>query len=152
MCRLLLLFLLILSVGLSACSFSTDFVVVNEANYPIQVIYKIKPFPSGSQNLEVEPKVASAADLESRDSSKWTKLHPNQYRVDQLSRTVTVTLHAREALLITSMSNYTADKVKDFPIEAVSIKGAAGEMTFTGEKARQAFQYVSTVLYKLTYK
>lgn len=148
----LLFLLLIVSVGVSACSYSTDFVVVNDANYPIQVVYKVKRFPYDSQTLEVEPRIISAANLELRDRNKWTRLNHNQYVVDQLNRTVTVTLHAHDALWITSMVNYFGDHSDSFPIEEISVRGAAGEMTFTGDKARQSFQYVSRVLYKLTYK
>jgi hypothetical protein len=149
--RSLLLFLLILTIGLSGCSFSADFVVVNEARYPIQVIYKLKWLPTGPQALEVEPRVISASNVEERDPTKWTKLNPNQYRIDQLNRTVTLTLHAHEALLVTRMHNYQGDGQR-FPIEEISLLGSGGEMKFTGDKARQAFQSDSRVLFKLTYK
>lgn len=152
--RFLLIPLLILSVGLSACSYSTDFVVVNNAKYPIQVVYKIKAFTTPPPPLHVEPpRIIAAEKVEIRDRSEWTQLNLNQYKIDEVNRTVTLTLHAHEALWITSLSNYFADRydVQKFPIEEVVITGAAGEMRFTGDKARQAFQEVSAVLYTLTY-
>jgi hypothetical protein len=54
------------------------------------------------------------------------------------------------------MFHYVGDEdpndVANFPIEEISVAGADGGMTFTGQKARRSFSYVSRVLYTLTYK
>ena len=154
--RFALLSLLLLTLGLSGCSYSTDFVLVNEANYSILVTYKIKPVPKGPPSIDVEPSVVSTGALEARDKSKWIKLTSDRYRIDQINRTVTVTLGPREALWLTSMFHYIGDEdpndVESFPIQEVSMAGSDGEMKFSGDKARKAFERVSRVLYVLRYK
>lgn len=154
--RCLLILVLLLTISLASCSYSTDFVVLNDANYPIQVVYKVKPLPHGPPSLAIEPMVVSSAYLETKDKGEWKKLAPDRFCIDQVDRTVTVTLSAHEALWVTTMPHYIGDKdpndVKNFPIEEVSVTGAGGEMRFTGDKARRAFERKSRVLYVLSYK
>ncbi|HKY42498.1 MAG TPA: hypothetical protein VJM50_05355 [Pyrinomonadaceae bacterium] len=148
--------LLLLTVTLTSCSYSTDFVVFNDTDNQIEVVYRVKPSPTGPPSLEIEPMVVSAANLEVRDISKWTKLTPDRFRIDQVNRTVTVRVAAQEGLWITSMHHYIGDEdpndVKGFPIQEVSVTGADGEMRFTGDKARKAFERKSRVLYVLSYR
>ena len=153
---LLIIILVLLTIGVASCSYSTDFVVRNDANYPIQVVYKVKPPPHGAPTLTVEPIVVSSANLENSDRGDWKKLPPDRFRIDQARRTVTVSLSAHETLQVTSMPHYIGDEdpndVSGFPVDELSVAGAAGEMRFTGDKARKAFERKSRVLYVLTYK
>lgn len=152
----LIVILLLLTITLTSCSYSTDFVVFNDTDNQIEVVYRVKPSPLGAPSLEIEPMVVSAANLEVRDISKWTKLAPDRFRIDQVNRTVTVRVLAHEGLWITSMHHYIGDEdpndVTNFPIQEVSVAGADGEMRFTGDKARKAFERRSRVLYVLSYK
>lgn len=54
------------------------------------------------------------------------------------------------------MFHYIGDEdpndVAEWPIDEIRIVRANGSMVFTGQKSRQAFSYVSRVLYTLTYK
>ena len=152
----LIIILLLLTITLTSCSYSTDFVVLNDTDNQIEVVYRMKPSPTGPPSLEIEPMVVSAANLEMRDISKWTKLAPDRFRIDQVNRTVTVRVSAHEGLWITSMHHYIGDEdpndVQNFPIQEVSVRGADGEMRFTGDKARKAFERKSRVLYVLSYR
>ena len=155
--RFLLLVLLVLTITLTSCSYSTDFVVFNDTDNLIEVVYRMKPSPPGPPSLGgIEPMVVSAANLEKSDISKWTKLAPHRFRIDEANRTVTVRVSAREGLWITSMHHYIGDEdpndVANFPIQEVSIAGKDGEMRFTGDKARKSFERKSRVLYVLSYK
>lgn len=151
----LLLVLLLFTFSLTACSYSTDFVVLNNADYPVEVVYKMKQSP-GPLALPGEPKVIASANLEMEERNKWTNLAPDRFRIDQANRTVTVRLSAHEALWVTAMHHYIGDEdpndVTGFPIEELSVKGADGEMRFSGDKARKAFERKSRVLYVLSYK
>jgi hypothetical protein len=152
---LLLLILLPLTLGLTACSYSTDFVVLNDTDYPVEVVYRMKPTP-GPLALPGDPKVVPAANLEMKDSNKWTPLAPDRFRIVEANRTVSVRLLAHEALWVTAMHHYIGDEdpndVEGFPIEELSVKGADGEMRFSGDKARKAFERKSRVLYVLSYQ
>jgi hypothetical protein len=83
-------------------------------------------------------------------------LNPDEYQVNQENRTVTVTVMPHEALWVTDMFHYFGDEdpndIANFPIDEISVVGAEGGMTFTGDKARKSFSRVSQVLYTLTYK
>lgn len=152
-----LILLLLLTITLASCSYSTDFVVVNDTDNRIEVVYRIKPSPPGPPSLEgIEPMAVSAANLEVKGISKWTKLEPHRFRIDQVNRTVTVAVSAHEGLRITSMPHYIGDEdpndVQNFPIQEVSVAGKDGEMRFTGDEARKAFEKKSLTLYVLSYK
>ncbi|HEU0143484.1 MAG TPA: hypothetical protein VFQ47_01745 [Nitrososphaera sp.] len=153
---ILIISLTLLILILTACSYSTDFVVVNESDQTIEVRYKIKKFPVGPPTLEGIPTKIDASQLGSRDRRKWQKVNPDQYQIDQENRTVRVNLMPHEALWVTSMFHYFGDEdpndVASWPVEEISAKGAGGGITFTGDKSRQSFTYVSRVLYSLTYK
>ena len=153
--RLFLLFiLLLLTISLTSCSYSTDFVVLNNTDSPIEVVYRMKQTPAPLA-LTGEPKVVAAANLEMESKSEWTKLAPDRFRVDEVNRTFTVRVAAHEALWVTAMHHYIGDEdpndVEGFPIEEVSVKGADGEMRFSGDNARRAFKRVSRVVYVLSY-
>ena len=56
---LFLTFILLLALGFTACSFSTAFVVVNEAEHPVQVMYKTSREPSLTLGLLPVATIAS---------------------------------------------------------------------------------------------
>lgn len=153
---ILLTFLILFTLTFTACSYSTDFVVVNKSNHPIRVQYKIKRFPNEPPILTAIPAKMDASQLGSRDGQQWKKLNTDQYQIDQENRTIIVSVMPHEALWVTSMFHYIGDEdpndVANFPVEEISVTGADGGMTFTGQKARKSFSYVSRVLYTLTYK
>ena len=151
-----LISLTLLTLTLTACSYSTEFVVVNESDRPIEVRYKAKRFPNEPPDFTARPAKMLASQLGNHDRQQWKNLTPDQYQVDRENRTVTVNVMPREALWVTNMFHYFGDDdpndVANWPIEEISIMGAGGGMTFTGDKSRQSFSYVSRVLYSLTYK
>jgi hypothetical protein len=126
---ILLIPLTLLTVTFVACSYSTDFVVVNESSQPITVRYKIKSAP-GPLALAADPAKMDASQLGTDDRSKWKKLGPDQFQIDQANCTVTVSVSPHEALWVTSMFHYIGDEdpndVADWPIEEISVTGADG--------------------------
>jgi hypothetical protein len=152
------LFLLIVAFApaISACSYSTDFVVVNESGETIQVRYKMKRFPNQSSPLTPRPAKIAVSQITTRDKRAWRTLSPDEFKVNEETRTVSVDVLPNEALWITSMFHYIGDEdpndVAAWPIEEISLSGSAGSITFTGQEARKSFKYVSRVLYKLTYR
>jgi hypothetical protein len=107
---ILLIALSLLALTAAACSYSTDFVVVNESERPIEVRYKIKGFPVGPPTFTASPAKKDASQLGSRDRNIWKKLEPDEYRIDAGNRTVTVVVSPREALWVTSMHHISATK------------------------------------------
>ena len=148
--------LIILTVSFVGCSYSTDFVAVNQTDTAIFVVYKFKTFENQMSKFEIAPAVAMESEVSGRHKTKWERLSADRYEVDQAQRIVRLSLHAHEALWVTTMSHYVGDKnphdVASFPVEEISMSGPAGEIKFTGDQARQAFESQSTTLYTLAYK
>ncbi len=150
--RRLILMVLVGSLSLfAACSYATDFVIVNESDGPITIRYEVKNYP-GPFSPPVAPGVVAASEL-SEDGQQWS---PVQYELDAASRSVTTRLMPGQALRIATMNHYTGHEdpndAQNFQISRISVSGQRGEVNLTGELARTTFSKVARTLYTLTYK
>ncbi len=150
--RRLILMVLVGSVFLfAACSYTTDFVVVNESDGPITIRYQVKDYP-GPFSPPVTPAVVPASQL-SEDGQQW---NPVQFELDEASRSVTTRLSPGQALRIASMNHYSGhdhpNDVYKFQIRTITVSGTRGELNLTGEQARTSFTKVARTLYTLTYE
>ena len=131
--------------------------VVNDSDNPIDVRYRVKRDAGVLSSTDTPAKIA-ASQATNRYRTQWRILSSAEYQTNQADHAITVTVKVmpHEALWITSMFHYIGDEdpndVASWPIDEISIAGADGGMTFTGQKARKSFVYVSRVLYTLTYK
>lgn len=149
---LLLLFVSILT----ACSYSTDFYVVNDSDNPIDIQYKVVVYPNNPILYDIPTKIA-VSQLENRNGSgrSMEKLSADQYEFDNKSGIVKVKLSPHEALWIASISGYGGGYNRDtnnFSILEISIKGTEGELKATGRQILERFSRVSDTLYTLKYK
>jgi hypothetical protein len=139
----------------AACSYLTDFAVLNDSDQPIEVRYKVKRFP-GTFVPPVAPATIASSQLTTKGNQPWNKLSSDQYQLDEQNRTVVIRVMPHQALLIANMHNYAghgdAWDAKEFPIEEIALRSAGNEMKFVGQQARTAFSEVSRALYTLTYK
>lgn len=136
---------------LAACSYTTDFVIVNESDGPITVRYEEKDFP-GPFYLPTAPGVVAASEL-SEDGQQWS---PAQFVVDEASRSVTTQLMPGQALRIASLNHYTGhddpNDAEKYQIRRIVVSGTRGELNLSDEQARTTFTKVARSLYTLTYK
>ena len=136
---------------LGACSYATDFVIVNESDTAIMIRYEVKDFP-GPFYPPTTPGVVAASEL-SEDGQEWT---PTQFQLDEASRSVTAQLMPGQASRVATMNHYSGhDDPTDtykYQIRRIVLSGAHGELEFTDEQARTAFRRVARSLYILTYK
>ena len=154
--RRLVLIALIGGVSLfAACSYLTEFVVVNQSDDHIVVRYKIKNYP-GPLNLPAVPSTIESSRLSKKHAQEWQELTSDEYQLDEHNRTVVVDVRPHQALLIASMHHYMGhDDVgdaQDYPIEEVTVTGTQGELKLAGPQARVMFSEISRVLYTLSYK
>lgn len=149
--RVILLALVGSLIFLSACSYATDFVIVNESDAAIMIRYEVKDFP-GPFYPPTAPAVMAASEL-SEDGRQWI---PTQFQLDDASRSVTTQLMPGQALLVARMSHYSGhdDPTDDhkYQIRRIVVSGARGDLEYTDEQARTAFTRVARTLYTLTYK
>jgi hypothetical protein len=135
----------------SACSYVTDFVVVNESDGPITIRYEIKDYPGPFYPPDV-PGVVPASQL-SEDGQQW---NPVQFELDEATRSVTTRLMANQALRIATMNHYSShddpNDAQKFQIRRIIVSGPRGELDLTDEQARTSFKKVARTLYTLTYR
>ena len=136
---------------LAACTYATDFVIVNESDSPITIRYEVKNYP-GPFYPPVAPGVIPASEL-SEDGQQW---NPVQFELDEASRSVTTRLMPGQALRIATMNHYTGhddpNDAQNFQIYRITLSGTRGELNLTGEQARTTFAKVARTLYTLTYR
>jgi len=139
-----------------ACSYTTDFVVINASESAVEISYKVKEPPDGPPKIDVIPATILASQLKSNEKTKWQDVAADRYKIDQENRTVTVKLLPQEALFLTSMHHYTGlddpIDVNWFPIEEMSVAGSVGSLKSSGKQLLKAFSQQSRVLYALTYR
>jgi hypothetical protein len=148
------LVLLALVVLLAACSYATEFVIVNASSQVLRVDYRVKEVP-GDFAPPVTPSILPASQLSSHENQEWTRLASEQYEIDPAQRTVSVRIMPGQALLLCRMHNYRgsdASDAKRFPLEQIRMEGANGVLLLSGEQARTRFSQESRSLYRLDYK
>ena len=155
---LLALTLLVMAVVFTACSFSTDFVVVNESANPIQVRILLKPPQVGPPRVDLpdELGVKLASELDDRDIA-WRALQSSDVSFNADTRTVVVTLMPKDALRVERQKDASCDednpqRAEGFFIEEIGLAGSSGAITFQGEQARRSFVYGPKSTCVLTYK
>jgi hypothetical protein len=142
-------------VSFGACSYVTDFVVINESANPVDLRYKIKNLP-GPFSPRIAPAKMTSAQLRAGDHP-WEELDKAQYSLDPVERTVTVRLMPNEALRIERMQRAgmqidETEDAKSFSIEELSISGTNGEIKLEGERVRKGFTIESKRTRALTYQ
>jgi hypothetical protein len=141
---------------LTACTYSTDFFIINRSDSPIDVEYKIKIYPNNPVLYDVPAKIPiSQLENKSTPGYQMEKLSNNQYQFDKETGIVKVQVLPHEALWISSFPGYGGYKyeyLEYFSIQEISIKGIEGEIKYTKRQTLGAFSKVSDILYTLTYR
>jgi hypothetical protein len=156
--RLLLLFLLGLLLTNSACTYLTNFVVVNGSNSAVEVSYKVKQptqLMPPIQMIPVLPAILPASQLD--DQVAWHDLSSSEFKFDPDNRMVVVSLSPGNALRIEHrnlVDGPTDEQYQssNFAIEEINIVGASGEIHLKGEEARRSFVPMSKQTYVLMYR
>ncbi len=153
--RILVPLTFILALLLTACSYTTNFVILNATAQPVELRYKLKASPRDVLQVAGEPRKTAGEKLQNSDK-EWRLLAPGEYSVDSEARTVTIRLMPHEAVLVRQLTNYGGhDDTSDaeaFAVEEIRLNGASGEVILQGDQARRSFQRESDNLYTLTYR
>jgi len=141
-------------LALAACSYSTDFVVVNDSGSPVTVRYTFK---SGyrAQSCCAERPAKRPLDRLDDDDAAWRDVPSGEFSYDASAGAVTLALGPGEALRVFTGSGWRGhgDEGDDqsFAIESVRIEGANGAVQYEGRQAQYQFRWENDQLYKLTY-
>ena len=140
---------------LTACSYTSSFVIVNATDQPLEVRYKATGSLSDPIQMVGVPAQTTEASLRVSDR-EWQTLSSEQYSVNREARLITVRVMPHEALRVARITNYRghsdASTTSTFIIEEISLTGASGEVRLQGAEARRGFVAESESLYTLTYR
>jgi hypothetical protein len=153
--RVLIFLTFALVLSLTACSYTSSFVVINGTEQPIEVRYKVKGSLSDPFQMVGEPAKTTEVNLRNSDK-EWQPLSPEQYSLDREARTITVQVMPHEALRVGRITNYRghgdSSPATTFIIEEINLKGVSGDVRLQGNQARRGFIEESANLYTLTYR
>ncbi|MEW6731114.1 MAG: hypothetical protein AB1489_07245 [Acidobacteriota bacterium] len=152
-----LVFLLIASSLLIACSTSNAFIVVNDSTAAITLEYQFSPLPPNKDGVITgtfvkKPMVKKKKDLFNWDK-QWQPVAQDRATFDEQRGLVVVGLEPDEALMIVQVYNYHSHDQGNAKVhlESIKITGQTGTISYQGEQARR--QFVKTDdLYILTYR
>ena len=133
--KLSLVALIVLSVILSGCSFSTSLVIINKSDKPIEVTYQFKDSPGSFDPRR--PKVKPVAEVD--DDTEWRELPAEQYVTNSYGRALSVTVAPKTALLIDQVRGPGIPGDDDFHLSDIVVRGAYGTIMFHGQQVRKAF-------------
>jgi len=147
--RIALLALLLGTSLLTACSFFTDFIVINDSQQPIELTYRFK-----FAGMITNPATAPRSQVSTRRPEHWQELSADRYDVDRVSRTVKLRLMPAEALRVESLSNYSSHDghAGALSIDELTVRGTNGEIVLRGDQVRLNFIKQGTQVFTLTYK
>ncbi len=134
----------------SACSWFTNFVIVNKSNAPAKIQLKYKPL-SGERYL-IKKTLTEKGEI---PDGSWQKLSSEEYTDNKPAEIVNLTLAPNTALAIGEELNYTgheSGKAEDFKVIGLEISGASGTVNFEGRQVLLQFEKQSDSLYTLVYK
>lgn len=142
-------------VSATACSYATEFVIVNDSAQVLMLEYRVKSFPGEFAPPE-NPATLQASQLSSHGNRDWTRLASAQYRMDANHRSVKLSLMPGQALLVCKIHNYAGHNdawdAQEFPLDQITLSGSNGVLLLKGEEARTRFSQRSRVLFVLDYQ
>lgn len=142
-----------LGVAQAGCSWITTFVVANESEAPVQVDYQIsnegKNMPyCPDDKFILRPRVVPVAQVETIDESTTII----QYSCNSDRRMVRLTLGPGQAVSIFRSGTYTGTSRGNENVMQLSVEGAKGSITYTGNQLTRGFVKKKETLYILTYR
>jgi len=141
---------LLLLLALSSCSFTYEYVVVNESASPVEVRYGRVDCCSAQPPM---PGRKAAGKLGANDEP-WKAVRAEEISYDPQTETVRVVLQPGEALLITRL-RYPASDIENyqtFPLDSLRITGALGGVSYEGDQLLPQFKKLHSTVYGVTYR
>lgn len=148
------LFLTIVLISLtlinSACSWFSEFVIINKSGEPIEIRLKYAPL-SGERNLR-------KTNLDNKGKiidENWQQLAPEEFQDNKPEEIVTLKLAPNEAVLVAEELNYTGHNSGNadfFKIKSLDIKGTRGAIHLEDKQVLMQFKEENESLYTIIYQ
>lgn len=150
--KLAVLLALIFCVILSSCSYSSQFVIVNRSNAPIDVEYVITSKFDSLENTENKPYKMDLSNWDSRFGDKeWRDVAQNEYQFDAETKTCRIMLLPNEVLRFYHERDRATGEY-EFRVASVKLTGVNGEILFEGKEFYKQFEKTGQNTYSATYK
>lgn len=131
-----------------ACSFTTDYVIINSSPAPIRVTYLIDA-RGVDPLLAAGHSVPALLPVSKLDDRKWDKLAASQFTCDPATGVVTVEVPPGQGLLIARTGDYSSSSPGiNYIVREIDIVGAGGEIIWKGDTVRKAFTVVPKAFYQ----
>ena len=133
--------IIILSLLISACSFSTPFVVINSSEGQIEIYYELKPSGMMPHENIRKPQVASVEEFNS-GKFQWRELPPDKFVIDSEKGTVKAIIQPNEVIEIESEDGIGVNEKpsEHFDIKKLNLNGASGLIGFEGNQIYKQFK------------
>ena len=146
----------------SACSYTTTFVVLNESASPIEIVYILTTAgsPCPDDQFYMRPRVQTKASIDRLEYDKATSNPIGEYTC-KADGTVTLQLPPGFAVAIFQISGWgghlTEQRAQQYPnlnygVATLQIRGASGQMQFSGTQVTRDFKKSNDGLYVLAYQ
>jgi hypothetical protein len=141
-------------LALTACSYATNFVVINASDHVVEVRYKVKYTIDPRQplhGLRLAPDVKKISEVD--EQIAWEDLPASRLTVDPESRTVVVSLMPGYGLRVEQLNMADdPDPLSSFSIEELVIQAGPDAIKLQGEQVYKSFVPESKSTHTLTYR
>lgn len=134
----------------SACSWVTQFVIVNKSGEPIEIRLKYAPL-SGERNLRKTTLDEKGKII----NENWQNLAREDFQDNKIEETVSFKLPPNEAVAVAVEVNYTghgSGNADFFKIKELEIKGSRGAIHLEDKQVLFQFKEEDETLYTLVYQ
>jgi hypothetical protein len=133
--------IIIVSLLISACSFSIPFVVINSSEGQLEIYYELKPSGMMPHENVRKPLVASVQEFNSGDF-QWRGLPSDKFVLDLEKGIVKAIIQPNEVLQIESEDSIDVDQKpsEHFDIKKLSLNGTSGLVTYEGNQIYKQFK------------
>jgi len=153
--------ILIYCLFLQACTYSVDFVLVNESDTAVAVEYRVDGLGSdlGDDQLKISdrfiPKTMSFGKWDSsHEREDWVPLGSNEFHVDLDKGTIKTRIPPRTVLRLAEVGDlvFFEDGYRDFELKALQVRGLYGNINLEGIQLFRQFNEKSRYSYFISYK
>lgn len=152
------LFIVIVCLFLQACSYSVEFVFVNESDTVIEVEYVAQGISYGDDGPTVQRQFVPHTMTYGKwdlgyEREDWQPVKETAYRVDLPAEKFVIKLPPRTALRLAEVNDSVIfRKGEDFELKRLQVRGAYGNMSFEGRQLFNQFVERRRFSYFISYK
>lgn len=148
--------LLVVVLILSGCSYSTEFVVVNDSTSPIEIEFVITSNFDSIEHTVTKPYKTSLSNWNSWfERTDWQEILQKEYEFDSQLHKAKLKLNPKEVARIAIALHHETVLITDnyeFPIKTLYLNGENDEILYSGKQFYKQFEKKGDNRYFIEYK